>query len=179
MLTESEQKLTLSDLIEARGALAAKNGILESWEWLIGTRMRPALITACGDVLVENLDEGTVSFLDTSAGELLNTTSDMAALEMQLADPSVIDEPFLRPHIVEMCLRAGLNRGANQVYSYSTPLLLGGKVTVENIELTDMEVHCSISGQIAQQLASIPEGTPIASLKIEAPMSPKPWWRFW
>ncbi|MFG1621981.1 T6SS immunity protein Tdi1 domain-containing protein [Kribbella sp. NPDC049227] len=51
--------------------------------------------------------------------------------------------------------------GRNQSVGYRVPLFLGGHDTVENLELSDLEVYWSICGELRQGVRSLPPGTSI------------------
>jgi hypothetical protein len=51
--------------------------------------------------------------------------------------------------------------GPDQCVGYKVPLFLGGQDVVENLELTDLDVYWSISGQLRHGALSLPPGTSI------------------
>ena len=53
----------------------------------------------------------------------------------------------------------------SECVGYRIPLLLGGADEVENLERCDMAVYWSLAGQVAQQVAGLPDGTPITSVR--------------
>lgn len=53
-----------------------------------------------------------------------------------------------------------------QCIGYKKPLFLGGRDTVENLEVTDMEVYWSIAGQMLSKVRELPEGTPLGNIRI-------------
>jgi hypothetical protein len=54
----------------------------------------------------------------------------------------------------------------DQCVGYRIPLFLGGEDAVENLELSDLEVYWSISGQLGLATLSLPPGTPINRVVI-------------
>jgi hypothetical protein len=51
--------------------------------------------------------------------------------------------------------------------SYKVPLALGGDDDLPNLEVSDMAVYLSLSGQVHRQVAGLPEGTPIDSIALD------------
>lgn len=49
---------------------------------------------------------------------------------------------------------------------YTTPLFLGGRDDVSNLELSDIDVYWSISGQLIVATRDLPDGTSISGLNI-------------
>jgi len=54
----------------------------------------------------------------------------------------------------------------HECVGYKKPLALGGKDEVANMEITDMEVHWSVLGQINAQVRNLPPGTRISGIRI-------------
>lgn len=173
-----QQSSTMTDLLVATISPKAKASILAEWSWLIGIEKRPILVTACGDVFIEDSLEGAIHFLDVSVPELSLVAETKQAFEMLLAEASFV-ETHLHPNRVKMLRAKGLLLKKDQVYSFCTPLSLGGQISAENIDITDVEVHFSVAGQIECQIANIPLGAPITAIKIERLPSTKSWWKFW
>jgi hypothetical protein len=152
--------------------------LLDEWTWLIGTEKSLHLIAACGDVFLIDSRDGTIHYLDVSASELSQVAASEEVFETLLSEPQFIDA-YLRSGRVKAMRHRGLILKKNQIYSFKTPLSLGGQVNVENIEIADVEVHFSIAGQIERQIADVPLGTRITGIKIDRLPGTKPWWRFW
>lgn len=169
---------TISDRVVNHCAHHSNIDILDEWAWLIGAQKRPVLITVCGDVFVEDSVDKSVHFLDVSAAELSPVADSATAFETLLADTSFVNA-FLHPARVKRLRDQGLRLKEEQVYSFCTPLSLGGEVTVENIEITDVEVHFSMTGQIERQLADVAVGDVISEVKISNLPSARAWWKFW
>lgn len=176
--TMLQQSSITTDLLVATLSPEAMESILDKWAWLIGIEKRPLLVTACGDVFIEDLLERTIQFLDTSAPVVTLVTETRQQFEMLLAEPSFV-ETYLHPNRVEMLRGKGLFLKKDQVYSFSTPLSLGGQISADNIAITDVDVHFAVAGQIECQIADIPVGTPVTGIKINRMPSKKMWWKFW
>lgn len=54
-----------------------------------------------------------------------------------------------------------------QCVGYRTPLFLGGSDTVDNLELTDIEVYWSFMGQLRVQVMPLPKGTRITGIETD------------
>jgi hypothetical protein len=166
------------DLLVASLSSEAMDSILDEWTWLVGNEMRPLLVTACGDVLIEDLLARTIQFLDTSAAELSVVAETRQRFEMLLAEPSFV-ETYMYPDRVEMLRGKGLCLKKDQVYSFAVPLSLGGQISAANIDITDVKAHFAVAGQIECQIAELPAGTPVTGIKINRMPSKERWWKFW
>jgi hypothetical protein len=164
-------------MLENLTVIPDKPGILGDWTWLTGTGKRPLLLTAAGDAFVQDQGDGSVHFLNVSTAQIFQVAESAQAFDALLADPAFVEE-YLCPHFVDHLRTLGKVLKRNQIYSYRVPLSLGGEVSADNVDVTNLEVHFSIAGQIARQIAGLPSGTPITGIRI-APPSPKPWWKFW
>lgn len=56
--------------------------------------------------------------------------------------------------------------GYGECVAHRVPLYLGGSDTFDNFEISDLEVHWSLSGQLRRQVRDLPHGTPIGKVEI-------------
>jgi hypothetical protein len=56
--------------------------------------------------------------------------------------------------------------GMDQCVGYKKPLFLGGSDTIDNLELSDMEVYWSVCAQLISQIRHMPDGTIIRDIDI-------------
>jgi hypothetical protein len=157
---------TTANLLVASLTSALLESILDEWTWLIGMEKRPLLVTACGDVFVEDLQEGTIHFLDVSKPELSLVSANRQLFETLLDEPAFVATCF-HPDRVETLRAKGSILKKDQIYGFTTPLSLGGQISLDNMGITDVEVHFSICGQIERQLADVPTGARINGIEIE------------
>lgn len=54
--------------------------------------------------------------------------------------------------------------GRDKCVGYKVPLFLGGPDTMDNLELSDIEVYWSISGQLIRATENLPAGGPISGI---------------
>ena len=138
--------------------------LLADWRWLTGTSKLPVLLAAIGDAFLQDHD-GSVHFLDTSAGELERAAGDAVSFGTMLRDPAFVTEHFAVDVVAE--LRAnGLLLEPGQIYSFEQPPVLGGSFETANVEAADIEVHFSITGQIHEQVRDLPAGTPVDQIRL-------------
>ena len=57
--------------------------------------------------------------------------------------------------------------GYNECLGYKVPLFLGGKDSIENYELSDIEVYWGIVSQLFKKVQDLPDGTNIKSIKFD------------
>lgn len=172
-----QQSLTFAHLVTAVST-EVEASILDEWTWLVGLKKRLKLVTACGDIFFEDELKGTIHFLDVSTPEITPVAETKQAFELLLTERAFI-QTYLHPDRVEMLRARGLFLKENQVYSFCTPLSLGGQISAENIDVTDVEIHFSIAGQIESQIADIPLGTPVTGIRFADAPHAKSWWKFW
>ena len=78
----------------------------------------------------------------------------------KLKDDNKVNEWFL-VRLVEKIKENGLALTENHLYGYKKLPILGGEYKPENFELTDIEVHFELSGQIHKQIKDLPDGTKV------------------
>lgn len=172
------QQSPMTDRLLLALSPSLKESILEEWTWLVGLEKRALLATACGDVFVEDLRAGTIDFLDISTPQFSRIAETRQAFNKLIVEPSFV-EAYLHPKRVDMLRSHGLVLKEGQIYSFRTPLSLGGLLSLDNIEVTDVDVHFSIAGQIECRISKVPVGTPFAGIQIDSAPDKRSWWKFW
>ncbi|WP_129647626.1 T6SS immunity protein Tdi1 domain-containing protein [Peristeroidobacter agariperforans] len=157
--------MTLNDLTVNFSHLN-REAILSEWEWLIGTHKLPILLAASGDAFVQDVNDGSIHILDTLEAKLQKVADSVEEFRTLLSDRQFVGSHFAVQMVGELrssgCV---LQRG--QIYSFKHPPVLGGEVDVGNVEVSDIEVHFSVSGQIHRQVSRLPPGTRIDKVVIE------------
>ena len=133
--------------------------LTESWEWLIGNDKTPILMSSIGDLFFVDHD-GICYWLDVGRGALVKVSDSLDEFKLKLKNKSQVDEWFLI-ELVKKLKENGLELKENYLYGYKTLPALGGKYDPDNFELTDIEVHFELSGQIHKQIKDLPDGTQI------------------
>ena len=139
-------------------------GALESWSWLDLTGAAPVLATLFGDVILQTAQG--FAFLDTVEGTFTVAWPDREAVEAALQTKDGQDR-YLMGELALAAAEQGIVPGPEQVLSFTHPPVLGGALTVDNLEAQDFVVATNIAGQIHQQVLDLPAGTPIAGVAIE------------
>ncbi|KQU68730.1 hypothetical protein [Phycicoccus sp. Root101] len=139
-------------------------GALESWDWLDLADALPLLATLFGDVILQT--PGGFAFLDTVEGTLVHAWPDRESVEAALLTQDGQDR-YLMGELALAAAEQGIVPGPEQVLSFIHPPVLGGALTVDNLEVQDFVVATNIAGQIHQQVLDLPAGTPIAGVAIE------------
>jgi len=142
-----------------------KDTLLEDWEWLITKNKLPILITASGDAFVQDVNDMSIYFLDTIDGQITKVADSTDEFQELLINQEFVVNHFSVQMVGEL-KRQGKTLSKGQVYSFKKPLVLGGEYELTNIELTDIEVHFSISGQIHNQVHALPDGSEIGDVSI-------------
>ncbi len=56
--------------------------------------------------------------------------------------------------------------GLTECIGYKKPLFLGGRDTIENLEISDMEVYWSVFGQLLSRVRNLPDGSRVGRIDI-------------
>jgi hypothetical protein len=139
--------------------------LLKSWEWLIGTDKKIILISSIGDAFLED-NSGICYWLNVGEGIIEKVAENITEFEKKLTDNEIVEEWFLIELVAEL-KKSGIKLTENNLYSYKKYPILGGEYLPENFELTDIEVHFEISGQIYKQVKELPIGTKINKIEIK------------
>ena len=136
---------------------------LESWSFLDIAGKSPLFTSPFGDVFFQA--DGGFFFLDVLAGELRRPWASQDDLSAELNSRAGQDE-YLMISLANEAERSGLQPGEGEVYSFRVPPVLGGATDVSNIEVADFVVTLDIAGQIHNQVATLPPGTPISGISL-------------
>ncbi len=169
--------MTLDDLTVSFRHLNRET-LLDDWRWLIGPACLPILVSAAGDAFIQDATDGSVHILDVAVAKVGLVASSVSEFQILLRDRDFVGEYFAVNLVGELRAR-GLVLGHGQIYSFVKPPILGGEQELENIEISDIEVHFSISGQIARQVSEVPVGTQVNRVSISKEQPARPWWKFW
>ena len=151
--------------------------ILSDWAWLLGKSKLPILLCASGDAFVQDKKSFEIFFLDVWNANLKKVANSTDELMAQLKDGEVANE-YLSIQWVGDLLKSGLRLDKGQIFSLTKPSVLGGDFDISNVEVTDIEVHYSINGQIHKQVKNVPAGATIDGIKIKPPRSNRKWYQF-
>ncbi|MGB0850483.1 MAG: T6SS immunity protein Tdi1 domain-containing protein [Bacteroidia bacterium] len=136
-----------------------QNRLTESWNWLIGTDKKPILISSLGDLFLADKN-GICYWLNVGEGILEKVADSTDEFKAKLKDNEQVNEWFLIG-LIEKLKESGLQLTDKHLYGYKTLPVLGGEYEPENFELTDIEVHFELSGQIQKQIKDLPDGTKV------------------
>ena len=144
---------------------------LEDWGWTGAGSLSPIGASPFGDVFLTG-PEG-VSLLDTLEGRLVPAFADLEEMRLTLATPEGADR-FLLSGVASAAADRGLVPEPHQVYAFTVPPVLGGAISVENVEVLDFVVSLSIAGQLHAQVRDLAPGTQVSTVTTSAPAPPKP-----
>ncbi|MEL7297025.1 MAG: T6SS immunity protein Tdi1 domain-containing protein [Pseudomonadota bacterium] len=156
--------LTLNDLTVDFSHLNGET-LFDDWRWLVPKSLQPILICASGDAFIQCIETGAVYCLDVGEGNLVKVSEDIDSFRESLGKIEFVSNYFA-PQMVGDLIAQGNVLQHSQIYSLRKPLVLGGEYTLENIEVTDIEVHFALTGQIHAKVRDLPEGTTIESVSI-------------
>lgn len=141
--------------------------VLADWHWILPSGFTIWLINRYGDLFIV-LDDGAVHMLEVGGGNL-SKVADNRNHFAELIDHTDNSNDWLMIPLVDKCVDAGLHLSAGQIYSYKVPPILGGDYTVDNTEVTDIEVHFSVLGQIQNKVKDLPDGTKVDRVELLGP----------
>jgi hypothetical protein len=130
--------------------------LIENWNWLIGNDKTPIIISSIGDLFFEDRNE-KYYWLNVGEGIIEKVAEGKTEFIAKLNDNEIVSEWFLVELVAELKKR-GLELTQNKLYGYKILPVLGGEYEPENFELTDIEVHFELSGQIHKQIKDLPDG---------------------
>lgn len=109
--------------------------------------------------------EPLVLLFEPGTGEVLEIPFSFAIFHEQLDE---LREPVLAESFFASWSKANpdlLPLDVSQCVGYKVPLFLGGKDALENLEVIDLGVYWSMSGQLRQGTQRLPSGTPIVHVQ--------------
>jgi hypothetical protein len=136
-----------------------KHKLIEDWIWLVDTDKDPIMISSIGDMFLKDKN-GKIYWLDVGRGSLELVSENLDDFKSKLNDDSKVNEWFMIG-LVKQIKETGLELVEGKLYGYKKLPIIGGEYKPENFELTSIEVHFSLSGQILRQLKDLPDGTNI------------------
>ena len=132
--------------------------LLEDWRWLIGSSL-PILISSVGDAFLQN-ESGEVFWLITGSAEYKKVADSYEDFQSKLQNNELIHEWFLTP-VVAQLKEQGVTLEQGKLYGFKRLPVLGGKYEADNFELTDIEMHFAMSGQMNCQIKDLPDGAQV------------------
>ncbi|MET0244354.1 MAG: T6SS immunity protein Tdi1 domain-containing protein [Flavitalea sp.] len=133
--------------------------ILSCWQWKISEMKGVVAVSVLGDAFLVGHDQA-VYWLQTDSGELLRIADTVDDFHDLIHRPEKIDEWFL-PFLVESLIESGKILQPDEVYSCKIPPLFGGEYELDNIIPTDMNIHFGFTGQVFQQIKTLPDGAKV------------------
>lgn len=106
-----------------------------------------------------------VLMLEPGTGEALEIPVDVGAFhEVELAQAA--DAAVAHSFFKQWLANGGAPPGYDECIGYMKPLYLGGADDVTNLELVDLDVYWTISGQLLAQVRGLPVGAKISGITI-------------
>jgi hypothetical protein len=121
--------------------------------------MTPILISSIGDMFLSD-GEGKIYWLNVADGNLEIVATNIIEFKKKINDPEIVSDWFMTDLVAEI-KKTGQALSIGKLFGYKKLPALGGEYLPDNFELTDIEIHFSIAGQIHEQIKDLPRGTPI------------------
>jgi len=126
---------------------------------LIGNDKEPIMISSIGDMFLKD-NNGKIYWLNVGEGLIDLASENLDDFKSILKDDSQVDEWFMIG-LIKQLKESGLELTEGKLYGYKKLPVIGGDYIPDNFELTDIEVHFSIAGQIHKQIKDLPEETKV------------------
>jgi hypothetical protein len=133
--------------------------ICSSWQWCLTDQKSIVFVSCVGDMFLVGNDNA-INWLDTSIGQIIKVADNLEEFEQLLNDDANVDNWFLAT-LIEQLITNGKTLKENEVYSFKKLPALGGEYSVENLEIIDISVHFGLTGNIAEQIKDLPDGTKV------------------
>lgn len=130
--------------------------LLHYWRWLVGESETPLLLSALGDWVFGRPD-GSLAKLDLLEGRYSTIARSSEEFNKFKSSKEWLDTEFSFGWF-EIALANGLTPTNNQCIGWKVAPAVGGKFSVDNLQVFDMAVYQWIQGQLHQQLQGY--GTP-------------------
>jgi hypothetical protein len=137
---------------------------LDGWKWIGLDGLEPAAVSAFGDIFFRAGD-GSIHHLDMLDGKLARIAGDWSEFQVDLQNEARRDE-LLLAGLVFAARKNGLIPAASQCYDFKKPPVLGGEMSLREMETTFFVVKVHIAGQIHRQVKDLPQGAKINKVTI-------------
>jgi hypothetical protein len=151
---DGTMRVTWNELVVDRTTIADADGLLDSWRWLVDASCQVVMISALGDLFVQNAI-GQVFWIDTGWGQLTPVAENADAFKQLLLQPENLDAWFV-PQLVGDLLTSGKQLKPGECFGYQVPPVIGGAIAPENFEPIAAIVYFDLLGQIQQQVQALP-----------------------
>lgn len=138
---------------------------LESWTFIDLASKRPLFTSPFGDVFFQARDG--LWWLDTLEGTLSRLWDAPEELRAALRTAEGQDK-YLLAGLAYAAHSSGLVPEPDQIYDFTVPPVLGGKLDVSNISLRNFVVAVNLAGQLHSQVRTLPPGTRISGVTLSA-----------
>ena len=136
-----------------------RSRLVEDWSWLVGGSALPILISSVGDMFLQETS-GEIFWLITGSADYKKVASDYEEFQNKLNDAELVKEWFLIS-VVAQLKENGVLLQHGKLYGFKQLPVLGGSYEASNFELTDIEVHFAMSGQMNMKIKDLPDGTKV------------------
>jgi hypothetical protein len=138
--------------------------LLEDWAWLLRNTFTLIALNNFGDMFLRD-EGGKVHFLELATGQVTTIAESMEEFQRLSEDKNYRARWFLLGLLTELD-HAGMAITKGECFGFKKPPVLGGRIELSNIEITQLSVYASLMGQIHQQVRNLPPGAKIKEIKI-------------
>jgi hypothetical protein len=126
----------------------------------------PVMASLFGDLFMEGA--AGYWYLDIVEGTLTPRWDTSGDLHEALSTPEG-EERYLLGRLAMDAAGAGIALSPTQVYDFTVPPCMGGRLEVANLKAMDFVVALDLAGQIHEQVRRLPPGTKTSGVTISRP----------
>ncbi|CAK12360.1 hypothetical protein pRL120651 [Rhizobium johnstonii 3841] len=139
---------------------------IDGWKWLSLVGLTVIAVSAFGEVFLRD-GTGAVFQIDTIEGKLSKVANSIRELTAMLQNSEARDE-LLFGGLVIGARNRGLILEPGECYDFKIAPILGGQMSVDEIEKLSFTVKLHIAGQLHEQVKDVPPGTTIDQVTISS-----------
>lgn len=140
-------------------------GALEAWGWIGLGGLTVIAVSAFGEPFFRDR-HGAIHQLDTLDGRLTKVAGSLSEFTAVLQEAAARDE-LLLAGLVSSAMDRGLILAPGECYDFRIAPILGGEISVDQIEKISFLVKLHIAGQLHDQVRHLAPGTRINSVTLE------------
>jgi hypothetical protein len=162
-MRESKSDGSWRDLVKPAVSIEMKR-LLQDWVWLVKASHTPLWMTAFGDMCFSDTRQ-QVFMLDTLEGSFVRIADSTSDIDNLLRAEDAQNKWLMREWVT-LCKASGFFLTKDQCYGWRVAPVLGGKLALANIQVFDMYVYLSVTGQLHRQLKGLPDDYQITGIKM-------------
>jgi hypothetical protein len=125
--------------------------LLSEWRWIVPSDSTPLMIGIFGDWIF-GAPDGSLWHLDLLEGQFQKVARDFIEFNARKREEKYLDDWF-GANWATIALENSLTPSGGECLGWKVHPILGGKFSVENIQVFSLKVYQSITGQLFRQMS--------------------------